>query len=126
MPLPDSRLVISDGETPGPSVIDYKTCSQIEYKGDHVQICFDSLIEDSRCPKGVECVWAGMAIAKFIFTLNNDQHPMTLSTLNLHVFPSDTTIMGYKIEFIDLLPYADTNSNRDISEYKAELKVTKQ
>lgn len=123
---PESRLVILDGEHPTSSIIDYKTCSRIEYKGEHVQLCFDSLIEDSRCPSGVECVWAGAAIAKFSFSVNQDQHPVTLSTLDLHVFPSDTTLMGYKIAFINLSPYPDININHDLSDYKAELRISKQ
>ena len=125
VPLPDSKVVITEGENPEPSIIDYKTCSQIEYKGDQVQICFDSLIEDSRCPIGVECVWEGTAIAKFLFTVNQVQHAVTLSTIKFPLFPSDTILMGYKIGFVNLLPYPDINSNHD-PEYKAEITITKQ
>jgi len=34
--------------------------------------------------------------------------------------------MGYKIEFINLLPYPEIGKTHDISEYKAELNITKQ
>ena len=47
-------------------------------QNNHVQICLDSVIEYSRCLKGVVCSWAGTAIAKFSFTVNQDQRPITL------------------------------------------------
>ena len=84
------------------------------------------MIEDSRCPLGVVCIWQGTAIAKFSVTVNDHQQPVTLSTFKLPGFPSDTILMGYKIEFVDLLPYPDINKSHDISEYRAELKITKQ
>lgn len=123
--LPDARLVISNGETTDTSIID-KNCSQADYHGDHVEVCLDSVIEDSRCPNGVVCVWSGTAIVRFLFTVNQDQRTITLSTVQLPMFPSDTTLMGYKIKFINLLPYPDINSNHNVDEYEAQLIITKQ
>ena len=124
--LSNGGLVISNGETEGSNTINYNDCSQTDYKGDHVRICLDSLIEDSRCPLGVVCIWQGTAIAKFSVTVNDHQRPVTLSTFKLPGFPSDTILMGYKIEFVDLLPYPDINKSHDISEYRAEITITKQ
>lgn len=122
----DGDLETSSSELTSFSSIYYRNCSDTIYGKDNLSLCFDSLIEDSRCPTGVECVWAGTAIAKFLFKVNNDQREMTLSTLKLTGYPSDTTLMGYKVEFVDLLPYPNINNNTNISDYKAELKVTKQ
>ena len=107
------------------SSVSWKNCTLVEIKTDHVNVCLDSLIEDSRCPRGVVCTWEGTAVAKFSVTVNDHEQPVTLSTLKLR-FPSDTILMGYKIEFLDLLPYPDINKSHDISEYRAELKITKQ
>ena len=89
------------------------------------------MLEDSRCPAGALCIWQGRAVAKFSFIVDKDQRPVTLTTLNLPLigiprFPSDTILMGYKIEFVNLLPYPEINKSHDISEYRAELKITKQ
>ena len=108
------------------SSVSLKNCTLVEDKTDHVNVCLDSLIEDSRCPLEVVCIWQGTAIAKFSVTVNDHQQPVTLSTFKLPGFPSDTILMGYKIEFVDLLPYPDINKSHDISEYRAELKITKQ
>ncbi len=108
------------------SSVSWKNCTLVENKTDHINVCLDSLIEDSRCPLGVVCIWQGTAIAKFSVTVNDHQQPVTLSTFKLPGLPSDTILMGYKIEFVDLLPYPESNKSHDISEYRAELKITKQ
>ena len=103
-----------------------KTCSQSVYGSDLVKICFDSLLEDSRCPRGAICIWMGTATGKFSFTVNNNEQKITLSTVvSPALFPRDTILMGYKIEFLDLLPYPDINAP-GIRDYKADIKITKQ
>jgi len=111
------------------SFVSWNDCSQ--NRSDHIKICFDSLIEESRCPTGAECFWQGRAVVKFYFTVDKDERPVTLTTLNLPVigmprFPADTILMGYKIEFVNLLPYPSIRKNHDIWEYRAEVKITKQ
>lgn len=64
-------------------------------------ICFDSLIEDSRCPKGMTCVWAGTVLIKVSFHEGSNIHPFKI------FLGKDTTINGYKIIFTDLTPYPD-------------------
>lgn len=108
-------------------LISLEDCSQEIHGNDVVRICFEYVVEDSRCPRQVECVWEGTAVAKFSFAVNNDQHDITLSTVNLSpVFPSDTVLSGYKIQFIDLLPYPDTFNDPTATGYQAEVKITKQ
>lgn len=75
-------------------------------------ICFDSLITDSRCPKKMECVWQGNALAKVNFHEGGNNHILILSLKGYPGFeyPSDTLINGYHITFADLLPYpGDSN-----------------
>lgn len=111
---------------PDSPFVSLKTCSQANYGSDVVKICFDSLLEDSRCPRGVQCFWAGTAIGKFSFIVNNNEQKIILSTLNLPPLPpSDTILMGYKIEFRDLLPHPDIHFP-PIGHYKADIKITKQ
>ena len=45
------------------SSVSWKNCTLVENKTDHINACLDSLIEDSRCPLGVVCIWQGTAIA---------------------------------------------------------------
>ena len=124
--FPRPRQLRKRSRVTASSSVPWKDCSEFENKTDHVTVCLDSLVDDSRYPAGVVCVWQGTAIAKFSVTVNNNQEPVTLSTLKLPGFPSDTILMGYKIEFVNLLPYPEFNVSHDISEYRAEVKIRKQ
>lgn len=75
-------------------------------------ICFDSLIEDSRCPIGAECIWSGTAVVQVTFHEKNKAHTFRMSQQGFPRvgYPHDTTIAGYKIVFSDLKPYLDLNN----------------
>ena len=88
-------------------------------------VCFESIITDSRCPIGEECIWAGYAAVKL--SIKNDagitQH-FSLSTLlypNYPIPPNDTTISGYHVKLVNLLPYPGMPSGTS----KVELQITK-
>jgi hypothetical protein len=72
-------------------------------------VCYDSLITDSRCPSDVICVWAGVAIVKLSMSTSSGIQRFSLSTSpspNNSQFPSsDTTINGYHIKLLEVLPY---------------------
>lgn len=90
-------------------------------------ICFDSLITDSRCPEGGECVWRGNATVKVTFHEKGNVHTfkMGLKGYPWMGFPSDTAISGYKIEFIDLVPYPKVfEPAPDASEIRATFNIT--
>ena len=96
--------------------------------GDHVKLNFDAVVSDSRCPANAMCIWQGAATATFSFTKNGDSHRFNLSTITMKPnYTKDTVIAGYKIEFINLLPYPGTVADPiPDSQRKAELKITKQ
>ncbi len=79
-------------------------------------ICFDSLITDSRCPEGAECIWSGDALIKVTFHENGNIHKFGMSLFNYPHYPNDpahytndTVIAGYQIRFKDLLPHPGIN-----------------
>ena len=97
-------------------------------KGDNVKLSFDVVISDSRCPANAMCIWQGAATATFTFTKNGNANRFNLSTITMPPhYTKDTVIAGYKIEFINLLPYPGTVTDpMPDSDRKAELKVTTQ
>ena len=97
-------------------------------EGDKVKLSFDAVVSDSRCPANAMCIWQGAATATFSFTKNNDAHRFNLSTITMKPnYTKDTVIAGYKIEFINLLPYPGTVADPiPDTQRKAELKITKQ
>ena len=102
-------------------------CASNIFTGDDIRLCFDSVISDSRCPSDVVCVWQGAAIAKFVFTRHSETHVLTLATISMGTyFRRDTTLSGYKIEFLDLSPYPEFHSTTPpVNQIKAKVKITK-
>jgi len=69
------------------------------------EVCFTEL-NDSRCPINADCVWQGVAIAKFTLKADGTQHQITLATTKIAGFPStDTTVSGYNVKLLNVTPY---------------------
>ena len=116
----------SKTKSDNPTHINIKECGQYVYSGETTRLCFDEVVSDSRCPANVVCVWEGTAVAKFSFQKGNESYPLTLATRAVNnLYSKDTTIAGYKIEFINLVPYPISEPSPNPPLSKAEVKVTK-
>lgn len=73
-----SSFAFGQEETPETPKIGIKVPKgeTVELKG--VSIKFLEIVEDSRCPKGVECIWAGRAKVKVEVTSNGKSEEKTL------------------------------------------------
>jgi hypothetical protein len=78
--------------------------------GDHVVIdgrlslSFTAVVEDSRCPTDVQCVWEGQATVEVAASAVGLE-PATLGLSTHPDFGSVATYDGAAIELLDLLPY---------------------
>jgi hypothetical protein len=88
-----------------PVIVHQGNCHEITNKNDHIKICYDSLITDSRCPYEMVCIWGGIGVAKFSFILNNELHTITLSTDDFDKYHNKETVKNYTIRLLDLAPY---------------------
>jgi hypothetical protein len=91
----------------------------------HTYICFDSVLSDSRCPAGVECIWAGNAQVKFKFATSGQQ-PVFFNLNTLPSFTNDTIIGGYKFTLTELKPYPSINKVILPGDYRAEIRIEKE
>jgi hypothetical protein len=77
------------------------------------RITFTNVINESRCPKGVQCIWAGTATARFRLVPHADRRD-TVSVLAVlpggvgkddvaNQLPVDT--LGVSVTLAELLPY---------------------
>jgi hypothetical protein len=89
---------------------------------DMISIGIDSILEDSRCPSGVMCVWEGNAKVRFNFIQNNNLTKFSLNTANS--FRKDTLVAGYKIQMINVKPYPVYPDFINQNDYKAIIKIT--
>ena len=85
-------------------------------------IKFDSLIEDSRCPKGTQCIQAGNARIRITVSKGGKSDMLELGT-NLN--PRATVFAGYEIKFTGLTPYPANNIRIDRNGYVATFVVSK-
>ena len=70
--------------------------------GDKLVIKFKAVLEDSRCPVNVVCVWAGNGKVEFEI-LDIDGKNKTV-ILNTEEEPRATTLKGHKLKLISLSP----------------------
>jgi hypothetical protein len=106
--------------------IAFSKCAAGEIAGNDLSLCFTGVDSDSRCPATAICIWQGTAICNFSFIKNGDTHLLKLATLAVPGTPKDTTVAGFKIEFLNLSPYpGTTNGSIQDKERKAEMKITK-
>jgi len=88
--------------------IELNNCDEIDSVGESVAICFTG-VNDSRCPINANCVWQGVAVAKFTFKNGTADHQLTLATTKFPGFPStDTVVSGYRIRLVNVTPYPGT------------------
>ncbi len=105
--------------------IDYKESGTYDEAG--LEFIFSEVLEESRCPTNVICVWEGRAVVAL--TVNDDaQDPPTIIQLaTLNSLDGDSlltaTYGNYQIELIDVKPYPDNLDIQDFDDYSVVLKV---
>lgn len=82
-----------------------------------ISLTFSSLKEDSRCPEGAVCVWAGNA--KIGITADAVEFE-----LNTTLEPAQAQFSGYTIKLIAVSPYPKLNEIHKPEDYSARLIVT--
>jgi hypothetical protein len=90
-------------------------------------IRFDSVVGDSRCPQGVQCIWAGRADCAFTFTRGEQGLTDTLSSGDLgRGGAGEANFGGYFIQIKDIAPPKTQGAAIAQKDYKATLVVTKE
>ena len=90
---------------------------------DGISIVFVKLVEDSRCPKNVTCIWQGEAKVALTALVGANAHELTLSTQPPAAASAD--VEGFRIELRDVAPYPDATVRRASMDYTVKLRVTR-
>jgi hypothetical protein len=89
-----------------------------------LQITFEGVTEDSRCPTGVQCAWAGDAAATF--TLQKSPDAAVQRTLHTNGrFERQTDVDAFVVRLEDVKPYPKEGATIAAGDYRATLVVTK-
>ena len=89
-----------------------------------LRITFEEVSEDSRCPTGVQCVWAGDAAATFTV----EKPPAAAEQRALHTsgrFERQTDYDNFTVRLDDLKPYPKEGAAIAAGDYRAMLVVTR-
>ena len=97
---------------------DLKIGESVSIKNEQLNFQFVNVPEDSRCPEGAECVWAGNA-AVIIKIFN------VIDTVNIYLNPKEVNYYSYKITLLKLTPYPKIGVPQDTTQYVAQFVVIK-
>jgi hypothetical protein len=96
--------------------------------GENLRLHFDEVLEDSRCPAQVECVWTGQArIAVVVHAAASTPITVAFNTNPAPGQNAQTAQVGeYEIRLLSLEPYPQTPEDPiDLEQYRATLEVSK-
>lgn len=88
-----------------------------------ITIEFISVLEDSRCPVDVDCVWAGSA--KIQIKVSKGKAAAEIFELNTNLEPQFIKFQGYKIELTGLTPVPKSDVDMKSVKYTASFKIEK-
>ena len=92
-------------------------------EGEGLAVVFESVVEDSRCPEGVDCIWSGNA--KIRIRSSKQKHAPAPVELNTDVGPKSSSYLDYEIKLVALKPRPKAGKPVLSNEYKAALIITK-
>lgn len=93
-------------------------------QGEELKLNFLEVVGDSRCPRGVTCIWAGEATCLVDMTYHGSSNRKTLVQPGLSG-PADTFFNEYEISF-NLQPYPEAGKEIESKDYRLQLTVKKQ
>jgi hypothetical protein len=91
--------------------------------GTPITVAFEALVEDSRCPRGVNCVWEGDAAVRV--RIEGGQAARQTPTLHVNPrFTSEAAHDGYLVTLTDVAPYPESDRQTAPGDYRITLRVT--
>ncbi len=95
--------------------------SKIIEEIDNNRLEIDSVITDSRCPVGVNCIWEGNAEVRLELIVGGNYHHYLNLNTNSN-FQQDTVISGIAFRLANILPYPSAHNDLEYQNYRIEIK----
>ena len=102
---------------------DVRVGQWVTIEGERLRVTFDRVAEDSRCPEGVQCVWAGNA--KVVLRLSKARKRASTLSLNTGLDPKQGAYRGYEVKLVKLDPYPKEGKQIRRRDYVATLVVSR-
>lgn len=112
---------------PGPGrdatiVVQFGNSSQVN---SDLRVSFAQLVEDSRCPASVACVWQGNGAIRLDITTASGAQSVKLNTAGGASFPREASVAGYTFTLVQLDPQRRTPDPIPVQQYLATIRVTR-
>lgn len=91
--------------------------------GEGLTVKFEEVLQDSRCPQGVSCVWSGNARVALTFALSGGKPERV--ELNTNLEPRSLDVLGYTVQLVSLSPVPKIHEKTDAKSYTATLKISR-
>ena len=92
--------------------------------GTDLTVTFEAVVADSRCPTGVQCVWAGEVAVRIRLAAPN----MAPATATLHSnleTAKETTYAAWKLSIQDVTPYPTATGGVRPEDYRLTLLIAR-
>lgn len=93
------------------------------FQADRLQVRFDRVVSDSRCPKNAQCVWAGEAVIRLTVTLPDKSTKAV--DVKTSLTDAGTTVGAFLISVNDLTPLPTVEGPVREADYRVTLVVSK-
>ncbi len=92
-------------------IITLKIGESIELNGESLTIAFDKIVDDSRCPNGVDCIWEGQAEVALL--MNKTKEILVIMRAGQEDLAKDT-LNNIVVTLLDVKPYPDVKDELPI------------
>jgi hypothetical protein len=120
---PVTKSARDDRSVPLNQEFEIKIGDNVWIQNELLRIDFQRVADDSRCPQGVTCVWAGNA--KIVLRVTKARRRPASMTLNTMLEPKQSSYRGYEIKLVNLDPYPKKDARIWRRSYVATLVVTR-
>lgn len=103
--------------------INVRVGKQKKFSRSKINVKFVSFIEDSRCPEGTNCVWAGNAQIKVQISQGNGAGETFVMNTNLGA--KGATFGGYAVNLVSLTPTPKDNVRINKNGYTATFSIAR-
>ena len=93
-------------------------------EGEGLQIKFLEVVGDSRCPRGVTCIWAGEVSCTVEITYRESLQRVMLTEPGMTSWPPEKPFQEYSIAY-HVEPYPEAGTDIRKEEYRLHLRVSK-
>lgn len=109
--------------------VDIKMGDYQQIAGTNLNVKYNGIIEDSRCPEGTTCVWAGVAVAELeIMTPTSRPRTIQLATMDMESrgLKKSEIVYGYNFTLKTVSPYPSQNGKAANAKDAVGLEIQKQ